>query len=103
MHQFGKETEAAFRAAVLDSRKGRALEKVLAELEGYKVGGKTRKKVPRGFDSEHARADLLLHSGLTAVYEGKHPPVLGDPKFVAWCVDHFVRFKALHGWLLKLR
>ena len=58
LHRMEKGQLDAYRKAVLDPRKGKALVKVLGDLEreGFAIGAKTRKKVPRGFDADHERA-----------------------------------------------
>src|SRR4030095_5395206 len=59
---------ARYREAVLDDRHGRDLARILATATkaGLEVGSfDTLKKVPRGVDPEHPRADLLKRKGLT--------------------------------------
>lgn len=57
-----------FRQAVLDPAAGEKLETALAEVAaaGCEPGASTRRNVPRGFDKEHPRANLLLHEALCA-------------------------------------
>ena len=52
-----------FRAAVIDEKSGAALLKMVQGLDGLKLGDPTRKKVPRGFDADHPRAQFLLCDG----------------------------------------
>ena len=56
-----------FRAALDDTRAGRALERALAEVsqQGYQVGGQALKTAPRGFARDHPRVGLLRHKGVT--------------------------------------
>ncbi|WP_240917056.1 DUF2461 domain-containing protein [Nocardioides sp. HDW12B] len=58
---------AALRRAVADDRTGEDLERILAALErrGWVRGGERLKTVPRGFDADHPRIDLLRHKTLT--------------------------------------
>lgn len=102
MHGFGKPQLAAYRSAVLDGRKGRALEAALAEVRaagGYEIGGATRKKVPRGFDPEHPRAALLLHEGLWAGLEEPVPPEARTAAFVEHTAAHFAALYPVSRWL----
>ncbi|MCI0571315.1 MAG: DUF2461 domain-containing protein [Myxococcaceae bacterium] len=104
MHQFGKEALAAYREAVLDSRKGRALAALVDEVKGsgpYEIGGATRKTVPRGFDARHERAGLLLHEGLWAGLEGRIPPEARSERFVDSCEKHFAALAPINRWLLS--
>lgn len=57
---------ARLREAVADGRKGAALVRALARAEaaGLTRGEPDLQRVPRGFDPEHQRADLLRHRRL---------------------------------------
>ncbi len=64
---FSKPQMEAYRAAVADDEKGPALESTLAALTAggaYEAMGQTYKRVPRGYDADHPRAELLRYSGL---------------------------------------
>jgi hypothetical protein len=65
------------------------------EGDGYLVGGLHYKRVPRGFDPEHARSELLRHDSLHAYLEVPPPSEVASPAFVEWCVGHFARMKPL--------
>jgi uncharacterized protein (TIGR02453 family) len=103
MHHFEKDLLDRYRAAVLDPKKGKALEKAIADVKAagpYKMGAPTRKTVPRGFDAEHPRAALLLHEGLYADWEGKIPREARTAKFVDFCVAHFRGVAPISKWLV---
>jgi uncharacterized protein (TIGR02453 family) len=59
---------AAVRDAVADDKTGPALKRVLAKLEknGFEIGGERLKTVPRGYDADHPRIELLRHKQLLA-------------------------------------
>src|SRR5262245_43009546 len=62
---------ARFRAAVLDDRRGREVAAILAKLEkaGFVAGSHDAlKKVPRGVDPDHPRAELLKRKGLVVEF-----------------------------------
>ena len=65
LHTFGKDALDAYRRAVA-GRAGSSLAKQIESLKaaGYIIDGESYKRVPRGFDPEHPRANLLRHSGL---------------------------------------
>jgi len=93
---------AAYRAAVDDPRRGRALAKIVAELERagpYALGGEERQRMPTGFADEHPRADLLRRAGLYASLEGPLPKVVGTARFTDECVKHFGAMLPLCRWL----
>jgi uncharacterized protein (TIGR02453 family) len=96
---------ARFRAAVLDERRGTALAATLAALAraGFVVGSyETLKKVPRGVDPDHPRADLLRRKGLTVTFPALPPALLVDRALVAWLVRHVKRVVPLVDWLVSL-
>ena len=103
MYHFEPPQLAAYRAAVIDPVKGKALAAAIAKVEkaGYQLGGDRRKKVPRGFDADHPRAAFLLHDGLTAMLEVPLPTELREPKFVDWCAAHYRAQWPIGAWLLK--
>jgi uncharacterized protein (TIGR02453 family) len=105
MHRFDKPMADAFRAAVLDARRGPALERAIAAVEGtglYSVQGATRAKVPRGFDPDHPRARRLLHDGCYALLEVPVPQEAAQASFVDYCARHFAAMAPLHRFLLTL-
>src|SRR5262249_7602911 len=84
IHVLDKPQLERFRAAVLEPRAGKRLAQLLAELrkQRYAIGGSRRKTVPRGLPADHERAELLLHEGMTAMFDGPPPRELGTPRFV---------------------
>lgn len=103
MHGFAKEQLASYRAAVDTDATGKPLVKIGNSLSkaGYPLQGQSYKKVPRGFDAEHPRADLLRHGSLHASIELRPLPAeLHSAKFVGLCVRHFKKLSPLHRWLV---
>ena len=91
---------ARYREAVLDDRRGGALDRMVKRLEkkGYKLEGPTRKRVPPGFDKDHPRARYLKHDGIYAWIETPLPR--GD--FVRHCFTHYRALTPLQEWLMDL-
>lgn len=92
------------REAIADDRRGKELERILAELvgAGWTLDGDKLKTSPRGYDVGHPRIELLRHRSMTL---GKlygfepfiHTPELLDrvrddwreaAPFVQWVADH---------------
>ncbi len=102
-HTFDKDQLATFRAAVLDDETGKPLATLGRKLAkaGMPLSGEAYKKVPRGVDPEHPRADLLkfgaLHAGVTLQ---PRPAELDSAKFVTTCAGHFKKLLPLHRWLV---
>lgn len=95
---------ARFRAAVADDKSGAALARVVedARRAGLEVTAReTLKTVPRGFDKEHPRADLLRHKGLVTWQQWPVAPWLGTAKAKDRVVSFLRASRPLHEWLLK--
>ena len=105
MHHFDKDVLAAYRDAVVDSRRGAALEKVIAQtrrVRGLKLGGAGRARVPRGYDPDHPRAGLLKHDGIFVFQETALLKVIHTAGFVGWCAKRFERYAPVHRWVVDL-
>jgi uncharacterized protein (TIGR02453 family) len=93
---------ARFRASVADDLTGERLEAIIADLEsrGSSVTSHEQlKTVPRGFDKNHPRADLLRHKGLIAWHKFPLKPWLGTAK-ARQHVEQFLRdCRPLQDWL----
>ena len=89
-----------YREAVLDDRRGGALDRMVKGFErnGYKLEGPTKKRVPRGFDPDHPRARYLKLDGIYAWIETPLPR--GD--FTAHCLAHYRTLTPLQAWLMDL-
>ncbi len=92
---------ARFREALLDDRRGGAIAAVVAQLEkkGFRVTAmETTKKVPRGVDPDHPRAELLKKKGLVVTFEA---PAASIPKraLLSWAVGQARAAIPLVEWL----
>lgn len=78
-HVMAPDQLARFRSAVADDRSGEALVAAVSMVEAGGVGVSSSdrlKRVPRGFDADHPRADLLRDKDLTAWVEWPVEPWL---------------------------
>lgn len=66
MYRTQPDQVSRLRAGVVDGRRGAALARAVAKARdgGLSPGEPDLKRVPRGFDADHARADLLRHRRL---------------------------------------
>jgi uncharacterized protein (TIGR02453 family) len=105
MYGFSKEMLAAYREAVLDQEFGDELESAIEAVRsaGYQVGGEHYKRVPRGFDPDHPRVDLLKYNTLHAWIMDLDPQLLTQPGFMDLAFDHWKNMAPLHHWLVKLK
>lgn len=101
VHQFSKEELARYREAVVEETSGKKLRTLLRSLEkaGYDRSGATRKRVPKGFDSGHSRADLLLFDGLSVFIEVKLPLEVRDATFLNWVDKHARKLARVSEWV----
>jgi uncharacterized protein (DUF2461 family) len=68
----------------------------------YDIGGEHYKRVPRGFDSEHERANLLRYAALFAYSPQIEESVVTSPDLVEVCFEHFRHMAPIHHWLVKV-
>jgi uncharacterized protein (TIGR02453 family) len=102
IHRLEPAALAAYRAAVDDDRSGEALEVAVEDarmLRGVRLGGLAYKRVPRGFDPDHPRAELLRHAALYVSGEWKLPRAASGPGFVGWVADRLEQMAPVERWL----
>jgi len=96
---------ARFRAAVVDDRRGAEVGAILRTLgrAGFTVGSHDQlQRVPRGFDPEHPRADLLRRKGLIVTFPDLSRKLIVTPRLADWLVAHAKRSAPLVRWLAAL-
>ena len=101
-HQFEDGQLAAYRAAVDAPKSGGELEKIVAALRAtgqYEIAGQTYKNVPGAFPREHARGELLKHTGLHVERRGAPPQELHSAALVEHALGHYRRLTPLMRWL----
>ncbi len=103
MYGLEKELLDSFRQSVIHPRSGRALLAAVAKVEkagAYEVLGKTRKLMPRGFETDPDRAHFLLHDGLYT--NARLPPdAAKSPDFVKVVAGHYRKMWPIGQWLLE--
>ncbi len=100
---FRPEQMARYRAAAVDPKQGKVLAAAVAKVmavPGMTLGGQHYKRVPRGFDADHANAELLKHAGLHAGISAPPPPEIFGPAAVDHCLAGFKRVRPLQKWLV---
>jgi uncharacterized protein (TIGR02453 family) len=104
-HRFVKPFLTAYREAVADDQLGTELEatiRTLTDAGPYVIGGQHYKRVPRGYDADHPRADLLRYNGLHAHSPAISPELITAPELVDVCFEHLRNMAPLHHWLVKV-
>lgn len=105
-HRFTKDLLEPYRQAVVNDGQGKKLVKIVKDLNAsgtFTVGGEHYKTVPRGYDKEHPRAELLKYKGLFAGWEGKVPKEAHSEKLVEFTAEKLLALKPLHRWLVALK
>lgn len=83
-------------------KQGAEIAGIVAKLRkaGYEVGGHDDyKKVPKGFDPEHPRAELLKMKGLTAGPGELPRGILHKPALAGWLIEHGKAMAPMVKWL----
>jgi uncharacterized protein (TIGR02453 family) len=100
---FPPELLKIFREKVYDPNLGKELHEALKKVMKrgkYDLGGKTYKRIPKGFDPEYPYADYLLYNGFYIGYGGSDISEIGkDP--VDFSFKIFKDLLPVHQWLVK--
>jgi uncharacterized protein (TIGR02453 family) len=104
LYRFPKHLLDIYRESVDHEKHGPALARIVKQIgkKGYSVGQEHYKRVPRGYDPAHKRADLLKFNGLHAGLELKVPDEFYSEKFLDFAYKHFKALLPLHKWLLAM-
>ena len=101
LYIFEGERLDAYRQSVIHPRSDKALAAMAADLagKGYTIEGKTRKRMPAGFETDPDRAEFLLHDGLFATAEMPLADA-AKPGFSKTVLKHFAATWPINKWLL---
>jgi uncharacterized protein (TIGR02453 family) len=106
-HMFSKIILDAYRNSVLDPEKGIKLTRILGQLRSstqiQALGNVHYKRVPRGFDPEHKRAELLKYNGIYTIFNPFPKTAKLPPDFVDLCLNSCKLTFKLHTWLMELK
>ena len=104
MHYMPSPSLATYRKAVADDKLGPALARAINTVRKngkLELGGSHYKRVPRGFDPDHKRADLLKHSGVYFYQEMTIPKAVHTSRLIEFCFKRFEQMAPIHKWLKK--
>jgi uncharacterized protein (TIGR02453 family) len=92
---------ARLRAAVDAPDEGASLQSIVESLRaaGYAIEGERLKTVPRGYEKDHPRAELLRHKSLTAGKTLGAPPWLASPDALEHVRAAWTDLRPLVEWL----
>lgn len=104
MYMFTKEQIKVYREKIADPSKGNELNNILKKTlknEKFKLGGKTLKRIPKGFDVPYKYAELLLHSGLYIYNDQVRLTDFNNNNIVDFCFGVYKKISPLHNWLVE--
>ena len=92
---------ARFRAAVDASASGAALQEIVDAVAGagFDIEGEKLKTVPRGFDKDHPRSELLKHKSLSAGVEVGQPDWVTTPVAKEQVAERWRQLRPLVEWV----
>ncbi len=93
-----------FRAKILANSTGESLQKIISKLEklgSTMVGGKKYKRVPRGLDAEHPRAEWLKFTGLYVGMPFWSSTEVMQDDWINKAVKQCLQMNPLLDWLQK--
>lgn len=105
IHCFSKPLLEQYRESVVDPKHGRSLAKALGQVKRngeYSIGVKHYKKTPRGYDSDHKNAELLLYNGLAAAFATDIPEEFYSAKLIEYCFERYKDMSPIQKWLLDM-
>ena len=105
LHSFSKPFLTAYRNAVIDDTLGPQLIDTLRTISAtgtYTFSGDYYRRIPRGYDKCHPRAQFLLFDGLYASAPAIDMCVLNSPDLIDICYEHFRQMAPLHHWLVQV-
>ena len=106
MHIFLKEMLKSYRDAVVDAKKGAALEKAIKDVtkknSAYELGWIKYKQTPRGYDKDHPNADYLLYGGIGFHYKSEIPEEFYSEKLIGYTYRIFKDLSPIHFWLKEI-
>jgi uncharacterized protein (TIGR02453 family) len=100
-----KQVLARYRSAVADDTRGKELGKILGKLgkQGFAADimhEDALKKVPRGFDPDHPRAELLKRKSLGVSFPPLSKGQLASPGLLPWITERAKKVVPLVEWLV---
>jgi uncharacterized protein (TIGR02453 family) len=104
MYVFSKDQLKVYRDIVSDADSARELNHILSRIlknKGFKLGGKSFKRIPKGYELNQKFPDLLLHSGLFIYYEDEHISDLNYKNTLDLSFKIYKQLSPLHNWLVE--
>ncbi|WP_182378031.1 DUF2461 domain-containing protein [Nocardioides sp. WS12] len=103
VYEMAGERLAAMREAMADDKTGPALARILGDLErgGFGIAGDRLKTVPRGYDKEHPRIDLLRMKTVLGMREYGFEPFIHTADLLDRVREDWRRLRPLVNWIAE--
>ncbi len=104
MYLFSKDQLNKYRNIVADAKCGKELFGIIKSIrkdKEFAIGGKTYKRVPKGFDHEYQYSDLLLYSGMYTYFETDDLSLIKNKNLIDFCFKKYKKQYPLHRWLVE--
>lgn len=100
-HTYSPEQINRFRAAVAAPASGEELQRIVdgVAAAGFAIEGEKLKTVPRGFEKDHPRAELLKHKSLSAGATLGEPDWLSTPQAKEEIATRWEQLRPLVDWM----
>ncbi len=73
----------------------------IRSVRGASLSEPSRKRVPRGYDPDHPRADYLRYDGMHLSATAATPASITSARFAGWVADRLAKYADLHRWLVE--
>ncbi len=103
MYMFTNEMLKNYREKIYDPVLGKQLSDAVKKVMrkgNYNLGGKTYKRIPKGFDPEYPYAEYLLYNGFYVYYESKNIQEL-EKAPVNFAFKIYKNMQPVHQWLVR--
>ena len=102
-YMFADDLLKKYRQIIYNPDKAKELDSIVKKLKkkGFELGGKTYKRVPKGFDAEYPYSDYLLYNGIYVYDESKDLKKLQKDNAAKYVYKKFAEMLPVHQWLVK--
>ncbi len=102
-YRFDPTLKQKFQQAAAEEERGSQLAAILQNIKeaGNTIEGDQYKRVPRGFDADHPRGDLLRYKSLYALSPTIPPEEMTKINLVNISLEHCQTMAPLHRWLVQ--
>ena len=101
VYEASGERLAALREAMAEEKTGKALQRILRELErgGFEIGGERLKTVPRGYAKDHPRIELLRMRTVLGMRSYGFEPFIHTAELLDRVREDWRRLRPLVNWI----